>query len=142
MKLSIVIPIYNEAQTIAELIGKVVAVSLPGVEREIVCINDCSKDGTAPVLDQIPGRFPETDGTGDNHYNHRVYATTTSDFKTFTPTRLLYDGGFNVIDATMLHAEGKYYLIVKDETRNPPKNSNQAAECPAKRGIAVSRRLV
>jgi hypothetical protein len=75
----------------------------------------------------IPGRFPLTDDTGDDQYNHRIYATTTRDFKTFTPTRLFFDGGFNVIDATMLHAEGKYYLIVKDETLKPVKKNLRIA---------------
>lgn len=67
----------------------------------------------------IPGRFSQTDGAGDGKCNHRIYATTTKEFKAFSPTRLFYDGGFNVIDATMLHAEGKYHLIVKDETLKP-----------------------
>ena len=75
----------------------------------------------------IPGRFPKTDGAGDGPYNHRVYATTTKDFKTFTPTRLLFDGGFNVIDATMLPAGAKYYLIVKDETLKPVKKNLRIA---------------
>jgi hypothetical protein len=65
----------------------------------------------------IPGRFPETENSGDN--NHRIYCTTTKDFTNYTPTRLFYDGGFNVIDATMLHARGKFYLVVKDETKFP-----------------------
>jgi glycosyltransferase involved in cell wall biosynthesis len=61
MKLSIVIPVYNEEQTIHELIGKVVAADIPaGMEREIICINDCSKDGTAGKLDQLPVAFPGT----------------------------------------------------------------------------------
>ena len=75
----------------------------------------------------IPGRFPKTDGTGDGQYNHRIYSTTTKDFKTFTPARLFFDGGFNVIDATMLRAEGKYYLIVKDETLKPVKKNLRMA---------------
>ncbi len=75
----------------------------------------------------IPGRFPQTDATGDGKYNHRIYATTTKDFKSFAPTRLFFDGGFNVIDATMLHAEGKYYLIVKDETLKPVKKNLRIA---------------
>lgn len=75
----------------------------------------------------IPGRLPQTDGTGDGKYNHRIYSTTTRDFKTFTPTRLFFDGGFNVIDATMLHADGKYYLIVKDETLKPVKKNLRIA---------------
>ena len=88
----------------------------------------------------IPGRFPKTDGTGDGKYNHRIYSTTTKDFKTFTPTRLFFDGGFNVIDATMLHAEGKYYLIVKDETLKPVKKNLRIAVGSQPRG-AVRRRL-
>ncbi|QEH34831.1 Glycosyl hydrolases family 43 [Aquisphaera giovannonii] len=69
----------------------------------------------------IPGRFTETERTGDESYNHRIYGTTTRDFRAFSPTRLLFDGGFNVIDATLLRAEGKFYLIVKDETLKPVK---------------------
>ena len=69
----------------------------------------------------IPGKFTETAGTGDDGYNHRIYYTTTRDFREFSPTKLLYDGGFNVIDATMLEDNGKYYLIVKDETLKPVK---------------------
>jgi hypothetical protein len=75
----------------------------------------------------IPGRFLATEGAGDDKYNHRIYATTTKDFETFTPTRLFYDGGFNVIDATILKAQGRFHLIVKDETRNPAKKHLRVA---------------
>jgi len=69
----------------------------------------------------ITNKFLETAAGGDERYNHRMYATTTRDFKTFTPTKLFYDPGFNVIDATILPATGKFHLIIKDETRNPVK---------------------
>jgi beta-xylosidase len=73
----------------------------------------------------IPGKFPETENSGDVsqqiHYNHRIYFVTTKDFTNFSPTKLFYDGGFDVIDATMLADGGRYYLIVKDETKNPVK---------------------
>ncbi len=72
----------------------------------------------------IPGRFPQTDSSSETDYNHRIYSTTTTDFQTFTPTKLFYDGGFNVIDATMLHAKNKFYLIVKDETLKPVARKN------------------
>jgi hypothetical protein len=71
----------------------------------------------------IPGRFPDTEKAGDKGYNHRIYFTTTSDFETYAPTKLLYDGGFNVIDATLLAARGKFYLVVKDETKVPVKKN-------------------
>lgn len=75
----------------------------------------------------ITNKFLETAGGGDEKYNHRMYATTTRDFKTYSPTKLFYDPGFNVIDATMLSVRGKYHFIVKDETRNPVKKNLRIA---------------
>jgi glycosyltransferase involved in cell wall biosynthesis len=49
MKLSIVIPVYNEAATIRALVERVRAVKTP-IEKEIVIVDDCSTDGTAGVL--------------------------------------------------------------------------------------------
>ena len=57
--ISIVIPVYNEERTIQLLVGMVVAAPLPdGWRREIICVNDCSKDGTAAKLDELPALFP------------------------------------------------------------------------------------
>ena len=67
----------------------------------------------------IPGRFPETDSSGDNGYNHRMYYTTTSDFRSYSSTKLLYQPGFNVIDATIHPVDDQYMMILKDETRYP-----------------------
>jgi hypothetical protein len=71
----------------------------------------------------IPGKFSETDNTGDDGYNHRFYYTTTVDFKTLTGSRLLYDPGFNAIDATLFAAGGNYYLFFKDERKQPLKKN-------------------
>ena len=58
-KLSIVIPVYNEQDTVQTLIGLVVKARLPdGIARQIICVNDCSKDGTAEKLDELPELFP------------------------------------------------------------------------------------
>ena len=51
MKLSVVIPVYNEASTITELIDRVRAV---GVDKEIIVVDDCSTDGTGDVLRRLP----------------------------------------------------------------------------------------
>lgn len=71
----------------------------------------------------ITDRFPETASGGDEsehgRLNHRIYATTTSDFKTYAPTRLFYDPGFSVIDATIVRDGPRWLMIVKDETRWP-----------------------
>lgn len=71
----------------------------------------------------IPGRFPATSASEDD-LNHRMYCTTTKDFVTFTPTELFYDPGFNCIDATFLQADGKRWLIIKDETKFPTPAKN------------------
>jgi sucrose-6-phosphate hydrolase SacC (GH32 family) len=82
----------------------------------------------------IPGKFTETAGASEEAYNHRMYFTTTKDFSTFAPTRLFYDGGFSVIDATLLNINGRHALILKDETVKPPKKYLQIAESDDMRG--------
>ena len=67
----------------------------------------------------IPGHFTETDSTAESGYNHRMYYVTTSDFKTFSDTKLLYDGGFNIIDATIQKTDSNYIMFLKDETKYP-----------------------
>lgn len=61
----------------------------------------------------VAGRFPETAGQSD--HNHRQYYVTTQDFQTFSETKLFFDPGHNVIDATLFETGGKYYLVYKDE---------------------------
>jgi len=60
MKLSVVIPAYNEAATIHLILDKVRAVRLPsGVETEVIVVDDCSKDGTTEALDRYAAQHPE-----------------------------------------------------------------------------------
>ncbi|WP_315817768.1 glycoside hydrolase family 43 protein [Paraflavitalea speifideaquila] len=75
----------------------------------------------------IPGRFIKGDTAGDDKYNHRMYYVTTKDFKTFSPTRLLYDQGFNVIDATIQQQGKQYMMFLKDETKKPPQKNVRIA---------------
>ncbi|GAB3917650.1 glycoside hydrolase family 43 protein [Mucilaginibacter boryungensis] len=64
----------------------------------------------------IPFRFPKGEEPEDN--NHRLYYTTTKDFKTFAPTKLFLDPGFSVIDAEILkRGKNDYVLVMKDNTR-------------------------
>ncbi len=82
----------------------------------------------------IPGRFAAGASRGDEGYNHRLYATTTKDFQTFTPTTLLYDHGFNVIDGTIVRVGDHYAMILKDETRTPPEKNLRLAFGPTALG--------
>lgn len=83
----------------------------------------------------VRGKFPETAGASEDAYNHRMYCATTRDWETFTPTRLFYDPGFSVIDATLLREEGgDWRLIVKDETVNPPRKHLRIARAAGPTG--------
>ena len=56
MLLSVVVPCYNERKTILPLIERVRAAPLPdNVSREIVIVDDCSKDGTRELLASLSG---------------------------------------------------------------------------------------
>jgi Glycosyl hydrolases family 43 len=68
----------------------------------------------------IPGRFER--GIEEDSNNHRMYVTTTKDFKTFSETKLFLDPGFSVIDAVIVKRGDKdYVLVLKDNTR-PERN--------------------
>lgn len=68
----------------------------------------------------IPFRFEK--GVEDENNNHRMYYSTTRDFKTFTETKLFLDPKFSVIDAVIVKRNAKdYVLVLKDNTR-PERN--------------------
>jgi glycosyltransferase involved in cell wall biosynthesis len=57
MRLSIIIPAYNEAPTIEKLVAAVRAVPLEGIEKEIICVDDCSRDGTGEKLNALAAEY-------------------------------------------------------------------------------------
>jgi len=60
MKLSIIIPAYNEGRTIHFILDKVKAVQLiGGVEKEVIIVNDCSKDNTEEAILNYKKANPE-----------------------------------------------------------------------------------
>lgn len=61
VKLSVLIPVYNERYLVAELIRRVLAAPLPdNIERELVIVDDGSTDGTRDILRKIAGENPGT----------------------------------------------------------------------------------
>lgn len=55
MKLSVLIPVYNEERTVGALLDRVLAADL-GAEKEVVVVDDASTDGTAAVLESYRDR--------------------------------------------------------------------------------------
>ena len=70
-RLSIIVPVYNEARTVRAVIDRLLAIDLP-VPREILVVDDGSTDGTGDVLDRAAGeglavtviRMPQNGGKG------------------------------------------------------------------------------
>ncbi|MBP7677410.1 MAG: glycosyltransferase [Thermoanaerobaculia bacterium] len=56
MKLSIIMPAYNERKTLREIVGRVLAVDLGGIEKELVIVDDGSTDGTRDILRELDGK--------------------------------------------------------------------------------------
>ena len=53
-KLSVIVPVYNERNTVVEVLRRMRAVELPdGIDREIIVVDDGSSDGTRDVLNQL-----------------------------------------------------------------------------------------
>lgn len=58
-KLSIVIPIYNEAEHLEEILRQINAVEI-GMERELILVDDCSTDGTREILENLQNSSENT----------------------------------------------------------------------------------
>lgn len=57
MKLSIVIPIYNEKNTILELVSRVERADIGDIEKEIILVDDFSTDGTRDILKTLENKY-------------------------------------------------------------------------------------
>ena len=60
MKLSILMPVYNERTVVDRSISQVLHAPLPeNMERELVIVDDCSTDGTFDILQRLAAEFPQ-----------------------------------------------------------------------------------
>ena len=56
MKLSIIMPAFNEQRTITEIVRRVLAIELGPIAKELIIVDDASSDGTRELLRQMEGR--------------------------------------------------------------------------------------
>jgi glycosyltransferase involved in cell wall biosynthesis len=98
LKLSVIIPVYNERFLVGELLDRVLAVSVPGVrELEVVVVDDGSKDGSTEILRRIAAEHPDRlrlivqKNQGKGAAIRRGIAEATGDLIVFQDADLEYD---------------------------------------------------
>lgn len=95
MKLSVVIPVYNEKNTIKKILSKVQSVA--GIEKEIIMVDDGSTDGTVEILKDIQKNNPDVvmhfkeKNRGKGHTLKIGFALTTGDYVIVQDADLEYD---------------------------------------------------
>jgi glycosyltransferase involved in cell wall biosynthesis len=99
LRLSVIIPVYNERYLVRELIERVLAVAVPGIrDIELVVVDDGSKDGSREILRQLAAEHPDRlhlleqpSNQGKGAALRRGIAESTGDLILFQDADLEYD---------------------------------------------------
>lgn len=105
-KLSIIIPAYNEAATIHLILDKIKQVELiKGIQKEVIIVNDCSKDQTEQAIE--------------------VYATNNPDFPIIYVKHEVNQGKGAALHTGIAKASGDYLIIQDADLEYDPSEYNQ-----------------
>jgi len=115
-RLSIIIPVYNEAETIHQILNLLDKVTLiNGIEKELIIVNDCSTDNTEEVLLQYRSEHP--------HLNMQYFK------------HAVNQGKGAAIHTGIKNASGEYLVIQDADLEYDPEEFNELLK-PVIRGAA------
>jgi undecaprenyl-phosphate 4-deoxy-4-formamido-L-arabinose transferase len=114
MKISICIPVYNGALTIAALVDECIAELSGHYELEFVLVNDCSQDNSDAVCKALCARYP---------------------FVKYISLRKNF-GEHNAVMCAFNYASGDYAVVIDDDFQNPPREIPTLVE-EARKGYDV-----
>lgn len=110
LKLSICIPVYNGARTIASLVEECLRELKPRYRLEIVLVNDFSRDDSDAVCKQLAASHEEV-----------KYISLRKNF-----------GEHNAVMCALNYASGDYAVIIDDDFQNPPREIHRLVEAAGK----------
>ncbi len=76
---------------------------------------ECFYDAAENQYHVIWSSTVKEDDPNPHQSDHRIWGTTTTDFHLYSPPRLFFDPGYNIIDATVVAFDGWYWMPFKDE---------------------------
>lgn len=127
MKLSIIIPVYNEAATLRDILARVDATKFP-IDKELIIVDDYSTDGTRDILkNEYESKYMicyHDKNYGKGHAVRTGIAATTGDYITIQDADLEYNPADLVPMLEKMMAEG---LTVLYGSREAGANRNRSS---------------
>lgn len=132
-KLSIIIPVYHEEHTIIPILEKIRSVDLiHGIEKEIIIVDDCSKDDSVPLIYSFIKMYPELqinlaiqkENSGKGACLHRGIKSVSGDLVIFQDADLEYDPlEYNILIAKMISTNSQVVYGSRFLRLQPESNS-------------------
>jgi polyisoprenyl-phosphate glycosyltransferase len=106
LKLSVCVPVFNGARTIAPLIDECIAALAPHYELEFILVNDCSQDDSDAVCKSLVNSIAGV-----------RYVSLSKNF-----------GEHNAVMCALHYASGEYAVIIDDDFQNPPREIHRLVQ--------------